>query len=334
MSTEEKVGALLMLHTAGTNAANLDQFVQHYHLGGIILMGDNIPGSVANLATLTASLKQTNPDYPPLIAIDEEGCTVKRLPWDTFPCPPQLGTQAVSATQAAFAQRGQLLQQAGITVDFGVVADVTANANSFIYPRVFGGDPRQVADRVAAAVRGLQPFTVATLKHFPGHGETEDNSHTVVPVTTVSKATWEQQDKPPFAAGIAAGSQMVMVGQLAYSAIDTQPATLSATWHRILRQELGFNGVIVTDAMGMLQNSGEAQYQDPVQNTIAAINAGNDLILFVSNYDIQANPGNKVNLDHLISGLVSAVNSGQLPEAVIDQALTRTLKLRAEVGGR
>src|SRR5690606_5636003 len=141
-------------------------------------------------------------------------------------------------------------------VNFGIVADVTADRGSFIFDRVLGTGVASAAPRVAAAVAGEQGVVGSTLKHFPGHGAVAGDSHVSVPTTGMSYDEWRATQAPPFEAGIDAGAEFVMLGHLRYTAIDAVPASLSAEWNRILRNELGFDGVIVTDDMSMLERSG------------------------------------------------------------------------------
>jgi beta-N-acetylhexosaminidase len=331
MTSKDKAAAVLMLHTPGTNALALSSYVKQYHLGGLILMGDNIPSTSDQLKALTADIQAHTTDFPLLIATDQEGCSVKRLPWDNFDCPSQLKNLPVADSQTAFSQRGQLLKQAGINIDFGVVADVTDDPQSFIYPRVFGGTPGQASPRVAAAVKGLLASTAATIKHFPGHGETEANSHSTIPSVDISKAAWQSRDKPSFVSGIQSGAQLVMFGHLRYTQVARSPASLSPAWHQILRDELGFTGVAVTDDMVMLQQSGEAQYQDPLTNAIAALTAGNDLVLFVNNHSDNNGSLSIIDVGRLVDGLAAAIDNGQISADRINQAVYRTLSLRQSV---
>lgn len=324
MSLRQKVASLLVLHTPGADAATLGTYLQTYQPGGFIFMGDNIPATTDQLAALTAQL-QTVPELPYLFAIDEEGGIVKRLAADTYPAAINLKTQPPSATQAAFLQRSTLLKEVGMNLNFGIIADVTSDPDSFIFPRVFGGDPTAVSDRVAAAVTGAKGLTLSTLKHFPGHGETEADSHTSIPVTTVSEERWQQHDKPSFAAGIAAGAEVIMFGHLTYSSVDSVPASLSSKWHETLEKDMGFTGISITDDMIMLQQSGETQYADPAANAVGALKAGNTMLLFVLDHTggISA-----INPNLIIDGIVSAVDSGTLSESLIDQNARQVLTLR------
>lgn len=320
LTLRQKVASLFMLHLPGTDPAALRGFVDRYGLGGMILMGDNIPGTPAELAAQTAAMKASDPGLPPLIGVDEEGGDVTRLVWDDQPGAADLRAQDPAATRAAFARRAQLLHDAGISVNFGTVADVTADPASFIADRVLGTDPAAASARVAASVTGERGTVLSTLKHFPGHGESEADSHHAVPSTGVTKDEWSVRDAPSFRAGIDAGAELVMFGHLAYTSVDAAPASLSPAWHRILADELGFHGVSITDDLRMLQDTGLPQYQDAGENAVQAIAAGNTMVLDV--IPAGADPG------ALIDAVVAAVQQGRIPPAQIDADALKLLELR------
>lgn len=319
LTLRQKVAGLFMLHAPGTDPAALRGFVDRYGLGGVILMPDNIAGSPQALAAETAATRASDPGLPPLVGIDEEGGDVTRLPWDAQPGALTLRSQPPGATQQAFAQRAALLKQAGVNLNFGTVADVTADPHSFIADRILGADPGSAAARVAASVAGEKGVVLSTLKHFPGHGETEADSHHTVPTAAVDRARWAAQDAPTFRAGIAAGAEVVMFGHLAYSGVDALPASLSPTWHRILSDDLGFRGVTITDDLRMLQDTGLPQYQDAGANAVAAIAAGNTMVLMIQGAEDPA---------ALIDAVVAAVQSGRIPPAQIDADARALLILR------
>jgi len=209
-------------------------------------------------------------------------------------------------------------------LNFGIVADVTNDPASFIFTRVFGGDPLEAGHRVAAAVDGSIGLTLSTLKHYPGHGETNADSHNSIPVTNVSYESWQQRDEPSFVSGVKANADVVMFGHLIYSSVDSLPASLSTKWHEILRQQDGFKGVTITDDMIMLQQSGDPDYADPISNSIKAINAGNTMLLFVLDHG-----GDSIfDPSILIEGIVNAVKNGKVNQKIIDDNVRQILTLR------
>lgn len=326
MSTREKAASLVMGHVPTTDAAALRAYMADNELGGFILMGANITGSEAEQRALTAALT-VDPARPPLIAVDQEGGDVSRLPWDDFASSVTLKNADPAATTAAFAARAALVQRAGIGVNFGIVADVTADPSMFIYRRALGTTPEASSARVSAAVAGEGDETLSTLKHFPGHGAAPGDSHSSIPSTAMSKADWAASDAAPFEAGVKQGAPVLMFGHLAYTAVDAAPASMSAEWHRIAREELGFSGVAITDDMGMLQASGVPAFRDPVANAVTAIAVGNDMVLAVLYTTVHSAP-------RIVDGIVAAVDAGTLPQARLDEAATRVMALRLELAAQ
>jgi beta-N-acetylhexosaminidase len=320
MSLREKAAAVVMGHVPTTDAAAMRSYMEQTGIAGFILMSANIPPDEAATQSVTQALT-IDPALPPLIAVDQEGGDVSRLPWDTFASALTLKDQPVAAAVDAFAGRGGLVKRAGIGVNFGVVADVTDDPGMFIYRRALGTTPVAAAERVGAAVRGERGQVYTTLKHFPGHGAAPGDSHSGIPSSAESKAEWAASDALPFDAGIAEGAQLLMFGHLAYTSIDLAPATLSPEWHRIAREEHGFGGVIVTDDLGMLQASGVPEYQDPVANAVHALAAGNDLLVTVVSSTPDTAP-------RIVDGIVAAVEAGQVPAARLEEAAMRVTALR------
>lgn len=314
MSLRDRVASLLMLHVAGTDPATVQAFVDENHPGGLILMGDNIAGSATDVAALTDAVQT---EIPMLLAVDQEGGVVERLPGDEMLAGSQLHALPPAETTAAFDARAALVASAGLNVNFGVVADVTADPSSFIFSRTLGATPPDAAVRVAAAVEAEAAHGVlSTLKHFPGHGAAPGDSHTSLPTTALTLDAWRASDAVPFEAGIAAGAPLVMFGHLVYSAVDAAPSSMSAAWHEILRDDLGFTGITITDDMGMLEHSGDPAYADRVTNAIAALNAGMTMLLFV------ADGPTIVSAPDLIDGITAAVTDGRIPESTITDAAT------------
>jgi beta-N-acetylhexosaminidase len=328
LTLHQKAASLLMLHAPGTDPAPLRAYVEA-GVSGLILMGDNVPGSPAELAAFTAAV-QADPEAPVLIGIDEEGGEVQRLPWDGAASAEALRTAPATAARDAFALRAATLAEVGVSVNFGIVADVTADPESFISGRVLGTDPAGAGERVSAAVAGEQGVVMSTLKHFPGHGAAPGDSHTSVPSAPLTIEEWRAGPALPFAAGIQAGAELVMTGHLAYPAVDAAPASLSPEWHRLLRDELGFEGVVVTDDMLMLQHNELPEYADPGENAVRAIAAGGDLLLYV----LPADPSEfGISVDGLVASLLAAVESGRISESRIDDAVMRVLTLRRSLVG-
>jgi beta-N-acetylhexosaminidase len=321
MTLEQKIATLLMIHVPGQDPTAIRATIDATGVAGVIYMGDNV-ASAEQLASLTASIS-ADPGLPALTSIDQEGGVVRRLP-DDGPGAAALRMLDPSATETAFRDRAALVASAGVSINFGIVADVTGSRSSFIYSRTLGADAASAAPRVAAAVTGELGTVFSTLKHFPGHGSVAGDSHSSVPTTGMGIDEWRATQAPPFEAGIDAGAEFVMLGHLRYSAVDSAPASLSGVWVGILREELGFEGIIVTDDMAMLERSGEAAYADQAANAAASIAAGTTLLLYVGPVDVGG----------VVAAVATAVREGRIPEATIDDAARRLLELRREMSGR
>jgi beta-N-acetylhexosaminidase len=321
MTLEQKVKSMLMVHVAGTQPA-ASAPASYRGVGGFILMGDNIPSSLAQLKAETAALS-TETGLPVLVATDQEGGIVRRIPTDNAPSAAQLRALAPSAAFDAFAQRGALLASVGVSVNFGIVADIANDRSSFMFERSFGSTGADTAARVSQAVLG-ESQVLSTLKHFPGHGAAPGDSHFSIPSTSIQLSDWRTSHALPFAAGIEAGAPIVMFGHLAFAAVDGVPATFSNRWHEILRDELSFDGISITDDMGMLERSGVPEYSDQVTNAVRAISAGNTMLLYVSPVDVSA----------IVLAVTRAIDEGTLDESTIDDATLKLLTLRRTLSGQ
>ena len=319
MSTREKAASVVLGYAAGTDPQVLKAAVAH-GFGGLILMGDNVPSAPDALAEITTAIAEAA-DPPPLVAIDQEGGDVARIAWDEAASARDLRGADADEIEAAFAERGSVLAEAGIPVNFGIVADLPRSADSFIFSRAYGTDPQAVAQAVEAAVASDRAFS--TLKHFPGHGAAEGDSHSMIPSADLTLDEWRERDAVPFAAGVDAGAELVMMGHLRFGQIDELPASLSPEWYRILREDLGFDGVAVTDDLGMLLSSGEDAYTDPESNAVQSLAAGADLVLTV----VGSTPETA---DRTAEAVAAATEDGSLSAERLEEAATRVMALRFE----
>jgi beta-N-acetylhexosaminidase len=215
---------------------------------GVILFGGNITGP-AQLRRLTRGLRSQG--GRPIVAVDQEGGRVRRVPWaGPFAAQPQ---QLAGGTVRADAEAaGRALRSAGVTVTFAPVADVPSVRNAALASRSFSRDPREASAAVRDAVRGWRAGGVAaTAKHFPGLGGAPANTDQVVVTISRSRAALEDVDVPPFSAAVAAGVPLVMVGHARYPALDRSRIASQSRpiIHGLLREELGFRGVVVTDSL-------------------------------------------------------------------------------------
>ncbi|GAA4902023.1 beta-N-acetylhexosaminidase [Stackebrandtia albiflava] len=298
-------------------------------LGGYCLFAFNI-ADADQLARLNASLREASPDA--VIAIDEEGGDVTRL--HTATGSPYPGNAALGAvddpelTTAIHRSIGSELVQAGVNLNFAPAVDVNVeDDNPVIGTRSFGRDPEAVARHAVAAVRGLQQAGVAACaKHFPGHGATSVDSHLTVPTVDVSLDVLRRRELVPFQAVIDAGIQVIMSGHIRVPALTGDaPGTLShAAMTGLLREEMGFDGVIVTDAMEMQGASGATGMPEAI---VRALMAGCDLIC-TGGESQKAGP--MTELVHATADAVAdAVVSGRMPLERLESAVARGDALRA-----
>lgn len=292
-----------------------------YPVGGVIIFAHNIRDK-EQLTAFVDTLKAL-PGVP-LICIDEEGGRVARIANNkAFGLPryksmADLASKGKGAVKEAAGTIGKYLHGFGIDIDFAPVADVNTNPrNIVIGPRAFSDSPEEAADLVATYLKALQSQGVhGCLKHFPGHGDTSADTHFGY---AVSNKTWEEMlecEMVPFRAGIAAGARMVMTAHISAPKVTGSdiPSTLSHTiLTEKLRGELGFDGVIVTDAMEM--GAITRQYT-AVEASVLAVKAGADVLLCVKDFRAAVN------------AIEDAVESGEIPESRIDESVRRILKLK------
>ena len=293
-------------------------------LAGVTVFGPNIAGT-GQLADLIASLRAVADE--PIIAIDEEGGDVTRIAHLTgspYPGNAALGVvDDVALTESVYRALGADLAALGVNLDLAPSVDVnTAADNPVIGTRSFGADTDLVARHAAAAVTGLQSAGVAACaKHFPGHGSTSNDSHHVIAAVEGSFDVVKRRDLPPFTAAITAGVRAVMPGHLLVPGLTGDlPASLSAAaLTGLLRGELGFTGVIVSDALEMRAVSGPFGI---AHAAVLAVAAGTDLLCFGRDQD-------EPTYHEVREALVGAVRSGQLPAARLEESAARVADLRA-----
>ncbi|MEU6144296.1 glycoside hydrolase family 3 protein [Streptomyces sp. NPDC047081] len=347
MTLEEKVGQLFVMRVYGDSAtdpaqadvdANLKEIgvrtaaelIAKYRVGGIIYFtwahNTENPHQIADLSNGVQRASLTQPrGLPLLVTTDQEHGIVCRVgkPATLFPGAMAMGAGG-SRTDARTLGRisGAELRAIGINQDYSPDADVNINpANPVIGVRSFGADPDAVAALVAAEVAGYQRSSVAaTAKHFPGHGDTAVDSHYGFPVITHTREVWEKLDAVPFRAAIKAGIGSIMTAHIQFPALDDSgdPATLShPILTGILRGELGYDGVVVTDSLGM--EGVRTKYGDD-RVPVLALKAGVDQLL------------NPPDLATAWNAVLKAVQGGELTEARLDESILRILRLKARLG--
>jgi len=326
MSLEEKVAQMFVVSFFGEelNFAARD-LLSEWQPGAVVLLPSNLD-TPAQITRLTNSIQQTLIDHgapPAFIAVDQEGGIIARLDEGfTQWAVPSLLT-ATQNPDLAY-QFGEALAEellaVGINMNFAPVADLQTNLdNPIIGRRSFGNDPEMVSPIIAAVIAGMQDSGVmATVKHFPGHGDTGADSHLELPVLDFTEDDLFARELIPFQAAMDANTGAVMVAHIYFPQImDTNsPASLSSNIIQdLLRDEMGYDGIVITDALDM--DAIDTVYS-PSDAAIAAIQAGNDLILIGAHIS----PENQI---EAMQAVVDAVNSGQISESRIDESVRRIL---------
>lgn len=316
MSLERRIAQLFVFQALGTDMTPwFEDQLKAVRPGGIIFVAPNI-GTYDQIKSFVTAIHNSNKKTPPYIAIDQEGGDVIRLWGDPAPGAMELGRLSGDETRAKSRDRARFLAGFGFDVNFAPVADVAYQANSTMYLRSFGSDPKAVASSVSQFVKGSRQLSVmGAAKHFPGHGRTPVDSHYAVPDVDISWNDWKSSDALPFRAAINAGVEMVMVGHLRYPQWDDQPMSLSKFAVKTLREKLDFEGVIVTDDLGM----GALAGIDPFDVLDRATDAGMDVLLYT------APP---VAWDALVSRVAKRVRDGDVSEKRINASVRRILRLK------
>ena len=340
MSLEEKVGQLLMVHFCG-DTANDDAkiLIQDIKVGGIIYYnwsnGLYSPEQVQALSIgLQKLTKENRPSIPLLIAADQEGGRVARLNqgFTHFP-----GNRAIGeaedpqlAEEVAFAMGGEL-RAVGINMNLAPVVDVNTNPrNPVIGVRSFGDKPELVSSLAKGALHGYkQAGIITTLKHFPGHGDTETDSHENLPIVRKSKKELEQVELFPFAK-LASSADAIMTAHVLVPALDPEHcATLSEKTLSYLRDTIGFQGVIVADSLvmeGVLNKCGTVE-----EVAIQALKAGCDLLILGGKLLVGKRAGFELrvaDIRRIHGAIVHAVQSGRVSETRVDEAVQKILDLK------
>lgn len=324
MTLGQKVGQLLVAgmegYTPGEDALSA---IQTYQVGGIILFSRNVE-SAQQLAQLTNALKEANGDYVPLLlSIDQEGGRVSRMPPEvaSLPAPLVFGQTGDATLVTRFGRvLGAECAAFGLNTDYAPSLDIWSNPeNTVIGDRAFGSSAQTVAQLGTAAWQGVADRgVVPVVKHFPGHGDTETDSHLGLPVVEKSLAELKEEELLPFLTAIEQQVPAVMVAHILERGIDEEyPASLS---HKVvtglLREELGFQGVVCTDDLTM---GAISQTYGMDEAAVLALEAGCDLLLVCHGAD---------NLSAAYTGILSAVEEGRLTEARLDESLYRILTLK------
>ncbi|MBE3519047.1 MAG: glycoside hydrolase family 3 protein [Firmicutes bacterium] len=326
MSLEDKVGQVFMFGFPGKDPENARPLIENLRAGGIIYFARNT-GPVGEVAALSATLQEialrSGPGIPLFISADQEGGIVCRLT-EGFPVMPGHmalaaadGPQLVEKVAEAI---GTGLRVAGVNMNLAPVLDVNDNPeNPVIGIRSFGSNPERVAELGAAYARGLRESGVIPVgKHFPGHGNTSVDSHLDLPVLPHSWDRLERVELFPFRRAISEGLECVMTAHVLFEAIDPdRPATLSRkVLVGLLREKLGFSGLVMTDCLEM---NAISKHPGTVRGAVEAFKAGADVLLISHTFELQK---------EAYMALCSAVRNGEVPRSRLDESVSRILRLK------
>ncbi|PKH43555.1 beta-N-acetylhexosaminidase [Nocardioides alpinus] len=323
MRLPDLAGQVIVAEWRGTAAPV--RLVRELHLGGVIAFDSNVVSAAQVKAVNTALTRQVGRKWPLFLGVDQEGGVVERMRrvatrFPTFMSAGAAGDTAL--TRAAYGASAEELRGLGFTVDFAPDADVTSGpGDPTIGSRSPSSSPAAVAEQVIAAATGFTDSGVLpVIKHFPGHGSVPADSHLTLPVQTKSRKDLDASDLVPFRAAVEAGLPAVMVGHLDVRAIDPRvPSSLSRkVVTGMLRDELGFEGLVVTDSLAM---AGVTRGRDQGRTAVQAIRAGSDVLLMPPSPAAAR------------AALVRAVRTGALPRRRLEQSAARQIALLTHLAG-
>ena len=359
MSTQEKLAQMMIvaLRSDGANtntATEINQdyadLLSKYDFGGLILFTGNIVDPVQTVTLIRdsqeAAMKSTH-GIPMFICVDQEGGMVNRVSFGTTGS----GNMALAAagdtslTEETAKMMGDEIKALGFNMDFAPDCDVNSNpANPIIGVRSFSDDPNLVAEHVKAFIKGMDDAQVSTaLKHFPGHGNVGEDSHSHLPCADFSLEELKACDLIPFQAGIDQGTDMIMTAHIQFPQIEkgtytsiqdgeeiNLPATLSRTIVTgLLREQMGYNGIVITDAMVM---DAIDEHFDPMDAAVMAIDADVDILLCPVDLYKDAEVNTLPDMDKYMEGLLARVEAGDIPMEELDNSVYRILKLKKDRG--
>lgn len=324
MSIDEKIGQMVIV---GLEGYEMDEASQHmidkYKVGGFILFNRNIQNAAQTL-NLINSLKEANKSnkIPLFVAVDEEGGSVRRMPDEFLKLPTSRAVGEVDSEEFAHqlgSVIGKQIKSLGFNMSFAPVLDIDSNPkNPVIGNRSFGANPETVSRLGTATMEGLKTHVISAVKHFPGHGDTSVDSHIGLPVVEHHIDRLKNFELVPFEAAIEKGADVVMIAHILLPEIDEKnPATLSKTIITdILRDEMNFDGVVITDDMTM---GAIVENYDIGKAAVKSVLAGADIILVCHDNEKQVK---------VLEALKQAVIDGSLSEDLLNQHVYRVLKLK------
>ncbi|ASV70227.1 beta-N-acetylhexosaminidase [Cytobacillus kochii] len=324
MSLEDKIGQMILAGVSGTTMdANANKLISQFHVGGIIFYKYNFE-TPTQVIQLVNQLKVGNSSsLPLLLGADQEGGRVTRLPGGLVNFPPNKQIGQVNNPEFSYkvgTLLGHELKEFGLNLDFAPVLDINSNPNNpVIGDRSFGNNAEVVSKLGIQTMKGIQSQNViTTIKHFPGHGDTSVDSHLDLPIVNKSLKELKELELIPFERAINNGSDVVMVAHILLPQLDkTNPSSMSkSVMTDLLRKQLGFTGVIITDDMTM---GAITEHYDIGKAAVESVKAGSDIILVGHDYN---------NVVKIISSLKAAVQNGEISEQRLNESVERIIQLK------
>jgi len=320
MTNREKAGQFLIFSISEQNSnPSFVKSMTALEPSGIIYMGYNVMNA-KQLGNLSLAIQGTNERIPLYIATDQEGGLVKRISWDMTAGQNTWNNMSLEDLCKQAKLRGNILKDVGINLNFSPVVDLTNPNGGFINSRTISANPAEVVEKAQKYVDCLQGEGVgATLKHYPGHGATSEDSHYKLPIIDKTKADWLNSDAIPFKSIL--NTKAVMLGHLMFTQIDpNEPSTLSSIIVTdILRKEFNYTGLIITDDMDMLHSSMSVGVKEAMQR---AVNAGVNQLLYVGY------PKTKI---ELLEILTKMIDSGEVEPVRVQESLLRVLTAKRDI---
>lgn len=311
LSLEDKVRQQFIWTVTGPNVSEEElKQIEALRPGGVMISGSM---NHTELLRLTVQLRALKTPVPYIIAIDQEGGSVRRFSDDALGDGHVLGTTTDTQFCEDIKNSSRWLSELGVNLNFGIIADVAWTPDSYMYDRSYGSDAQNVAKHVAEAI-SCTTGVMTTVKHFPGHGRTTLDSHYTIPSIPLSYEEWQKTDAVPFQAAISNKVDAIMMGHLIYPDIATEPASLSPRFVAEARK-MGFQGLLITDDLGMLEAAG----LDPADSMRKSLAAGNDMLLYA---DTSADP------EQLIQQAITFVKNDPNAQHHLDEHLQRILSVK------
>lgn len=328
MNLEEKIGQMIFAGVSGTTMdAGAQKLINQLHVGGIIFYKNNFENPTQTVELVNGIKAENSSNIPIFLGVDQEGGRVTRLPGAITNFPPNKQIGEVNNSEFSY-KIGRLLgfelKEFGLNLDFAPVLDINSNPNNpVIGDRSFGNNLEIVSKLGVETMKGIQSQNVIpTIKHFPGHGDTSVDSHLELPIVNKTLKELMKLELIPFKRAIDQGADVVMVAHMLIPELDkNNPASMSKmAMTDVLRTQLGFTGVIITDDMTM---GAIVEHFDIGKAAVESVKAGSDIILVGHGYD---------NVDKIQSSLKDAIEKGEITQQRINESVERIIKLKRKYG--